>query len=306
MTLPLPLIDNCLYIDNSQIEQFMTCPTAWYYTNVLKRTLNVDGLAVRFGSAVHKALETRYANPSFDVITDEASMIQAGMDYLTNHPVPDEGWRNGDMLLDVIVKYNKQYPFDDFTVVKDHTNKPFVERSFAIPLATYDYNGQTITVIYTGRLDLFIKQNDRLFVEDHKTSSILGPSYFDDMNVGPAFPGYMWAVNKLTGEYPIGYIVNVLGCRQPTKTGKSVEFIRQTFFKPWTYIEEWKSNLLLLIDELLFHAKRGQFPLKRKWCVGKFGKCPFYDVDSLPPTDRPGTLSSGMFKEYTWSPLNKD
>jgi hypothetical protein len=85
----------------------------------------------------------------------------------------------------------------------------------------------------------------------------------------------------------------------------SEQFYREPFYIDQAELDEWERNTIVIIEEMLWHYSRGYFPQKRKWCVGKYGRCQFYDVCSLPAQQRPLMLQSNMFIEDTWTPLNK-
>ncbi len=238
-------------------------------------------------------------------------MLQAGVDYLMANPCPSEDWRNIDQLTGLIAAYNKQFPDDNFSIAKlDGTY--FVEQPFGIPLASFKYHPpgaepQTV-VIYSGRIDLAIRKDGALWAADHKTTSIMGDQYMDGLSMSSQFLGYMWALSHKLKERPAGYMVNVLGSRKPTEkgTGKRFEIARDYFFKDWSLVEEWFSNTVALLQEVFFHANQGYYPMKKLWCVGKFGKCQYFDVCSLPASARQTLLQSGMYKDNTWSPFNED
>jgi hypothetical protein len=344
----LPIIDGCLYIDNSQLENFQTCSRQWQYGYVERRILDKSS-ATRFGSAIHKALEWRYLKPDFHAVIDGPDMEAVGLKYLADNPDLNEEWRNAEQLQIVLREYNKTYPYETFRIhehpkkltlaerwthvagdqtgfsrdlsatsqhhildlarVPRQADKPFVERPFAIPLAVFAYRGTPVTVIYTGRIDLVTWDGPHLWIWDHKTTSIMGEAYFDGLRMSAQFLGYMWAANQLFKTKPTGYNVNILGSRAPTAkgTGKRVELARLPVYKDWSLVDEWLTNTIQLLEEVFFHANKGNFPLKKVWCVGKFGKCQYYDVCSLPtPEARRAMISSGLYKNNEWSPLNED
>ena len=70
-------------------------------------------------------------------------------------------------------------------------------------------------------------------------------------------------------------------------------------------MEEWKNNVIDLIEEFLWHYKRNYMPMKTSWC-SSYGRCQYYDVCQLNSADRGILLASGQFTENKWSPLNKE
>lgn len=58
---PLPLIDGCLFIDNSHwVEPMMTCNRLHEYESLWQRVSSAEKSALNFGTAQHMAREYRY------------------------------------------------------------------------------------------------------------------------------------------------------------------------------------------------------------------------------------------------------
>jgi hypothetical protein len=316
---PLPLTDGCFLIDNSTLEGFTTCPRSTEYSKLRKRISAGNKPSLNFGSAIHAALEYRYKTSKNTALTDSQWQEQAAVveaHFATNPPAEDD-YRTPSWAIDVLKKYNSIYNVEPFNVLVDKDGNTLCELSFALPLFTYEVpsrlHGMTvekIPVIYTGRIDLPVSWDGQLWVLDHKTTSMLGQSYFDQATMSAQQLGYLWAAQELTGKKFAGFVINAIRVKQPPMKPKDgldswwrESFQRQRFHVTDQQIAEWKINCIALVREFFFHYESDCFPMKTAWCSGKYGKCQYFDVCSLPSSSRETMLGSTMYEENTWSPL---
>ena len=176
-------------------------------------------------------------------------------------------------------------------------------------------NGGTIPVHieWTGIIDMLAEVNGGLYVVDHKTTSIISQDFFDGFEIAMQPTGYFAAMKAAFPDLPIkGFMANVLACRKPvaaiTKSGKPTSskpfeaFRRQYHYSDW-HVNEFKQDALALVEELFANVTNKFFPKKTQWCVGKYGKCPYFDVCSLPPESRMDMLMSDQYINNTWKPV---
>lgn len=298
--LNLILTDDTLIIDNSRLECFTTCPRLAQYRVLRKRTISRGRSALEFGKALHTALELRYTLPdinqfSDDLLQSQIASLQKSFSTIVLEP---EDFRTLDRAIDIIQGYNLYYAREPFSIVQVE-GKPFVERSFAIPLGIVG----GYKVIWTGRIDLLVQDDRGIFVMDHKTTSMLGATYFADFVLSQQMLGYVWATRALTGLKVAGVIVNALVSRRPSKTGTPVEFSREKIYYPEEHLDEWRTDILHIASDFIHNAKRNYFPKHTKWCIGKYGKCEFHEVCTLPPAQRELLLTSDLYADDNWSPL---
>lgn len=199
-----------------------------------------------------------------------------------------------------------------------------VELSFALPLFTwegklYRENGLiepvSVPVMYQGRIDLPVHWDGALFVIDHKTTSLLGSTFFERMAMSAQQLGYCWAFEQLTGQKVNGYCINAVRTKEPPQylsSGKggqiekwwSESFAREKYYVTPARLVEWKHNTIQLIEEFFYHYRKGYMPQKTAWCC-QFGRCQYYDVCTLPAESRGVMLASGLYTENKWSPLKE-
>lgn len=303
------LVDGAFVIDNSSFEYITTCPRSAYYHIIRKRKSSDERPALNFGGAAHAGLEHRYRDvEGVRQLSDTLynGMVGAALDYEKGHPLSNDDFRNSSRLAGLLAGYNKKYPSEPFKVAPYTNDKGVsdiaVEVPFSVPLGVID----EIPIIWTGKIDLLVEWENQYWVLDHKTTSILGPSYFEQFFLSHQMRGYCWAAEKLLDKPISGAIINVLGIRKETKTGKAEEFLRQRFMYTQDQLQEWQTNALHTIAQFFQQCKNEYWPQYNAWCVGKFGKCQYFDVCTLPERQREVMLNSGCYTDVTWSPLNKE
>jgi len=328
--LPLPLVDDTFLIDNSGFETTTTCDRSAEYYLLNKRERSGDRVALKFGGIVHKILEARYRSGGSAINdTAKAAMLQAALqgfsdtlddsgNLISGYSPPEGDHRNYDMAIDIIQEYCSTYSVEPFEVM-NLGSKHAIEIPFAHPLFDYEINRTiwvrevdgtireryvgTIRVLWQGRCDLIVQNSSGIYGVDHKTTSMMGPTYFKEFELASQFRGYTWATQQLLGVMPKGFIVNALGIRKPTKTGKKIELQRKTIDISQDNLDEWQQDTIHSITSFIEGTIAGFHPRKTKWCMGKYGACQYFDVCTLPRNQRATMLSTGDFKDVTWDPL---
>lgn len=329
-----------LQIDNSSTELTTTCMRRALMGLLLGRVQG-DKPALTYGSGIHLAMEYFYEYRDFE---DRDSlllgMIEAGQKAFI-HDVPLEEWRTPDRLADALAFYVKTNHEDPMTVVWEGASAQ-IERAFSLPLCQIDVGGKVplcpkwdndepvfsttddfyealvdghlpgevpvikkILVYWTGRLDMLAQQNERTWIVDHKTSSIMGSAFWNNFKISSQMRGYKWAADQIWPDHEIeGVCVNVIVGRRPTRTGTSDEHQRRFFHYPEWSIEEWKRETQTVVSDFIGCLLRGKFPQSTAWCVGKYGTCEYFDVCTVAPALRHLALNTGEFQDNVWSPLH--
>ncbi len=352
---PLPLVNGALYLDYSHgLDNLLTCMRKTEYNFLHNRIRSDDAVALNFGTAVHMALELRYQRYGTGQVDqayfDDLSKVLAH--YFESHPTPVDDWRNMNWCLELIHHYLGRYPTEDFELLEwreprkcDHCNsgivvstnktcpfclgtglsKRIVEVSFCTKLYDTTYFDPSsdvqhhLPVFYTGKIDLPVHQHGQLFIMDHKTSSWMGDTVWDSLNMSDQQKGYAWAWAETTGQFVSGYMPDVIRSKEPPKyiseereykgkKGSIKTWWEESFQRDYHYLGEgelvaWKRNTIAKVEELLWHYTRDYMPMESTACT-RFGRCAFYDVCNIfPEKNRLLQLQSPMFKNNVWSPL---
>lgn len=308
----LPLVDgDTLFIDNSSLEHFTTCPRQALYSLVRRLKPAGERTALNFGGIVHKILEARYrACTALHAQTQEVTKVMlatAEREYQAWTP-PEDDYRTLSCAVELIRRYEEYYPFEQFEVVRGSDGTPLIEVPFAIPLGTIDLKNENkqVKIVWQGRIDLaYISANGGgLYVMDHKTTSVMGPSYFSGFTIAHQMYGYAWATEQMCGQTVSAVVINALGIRKPTRTGNAFEFKREVIPIQRGLLDEWKRDTLYIVADFVEMCRRGYLPKHTVWCAGKFGMCPYHKVCTLDGDDqREVMLNSGEFTKNDWSPL---
>jgi hypothetical protein len=318
----ITLQEGCLLIDNSSLERITTCQRSAYYYLCAKRETSKERPALDFGKLVHRILEHKAKNshlPLPDLINELrsfATLIFEKGEYTAS----PEDFRNFDFTMRLIDAYCTTYPVDA-QIYELPNGLPALEIPFAVPLGTFEGpNGVTLRVkhsdgsstlepfkslpvIWTGRIDRIIQQPAGIYLLDHKTTSIMGPTFFRDFELSSQFMGYTYAAQQLLGKTITGCVIDAIGIRQPTKTGKAIELQRHIVSYTPEQIAEWTNDTMLALQTFLNNLTNGYVPKATKWCFGKYGACQYIDVCTLPANQRATMLSTADYKPVTWSPL---
>ena len=329
---PIHLKGDLLLVDNSTLSEISACPRRGMYKFLERRQLQKNRAALFFGGAIHKALEVRdmLQKPLADGETRDA-MVTALIDYYDGADFGDD-FRNLDYAVRTVEKYNEVYRFDPLPPIHLPDGELAVELPFALHVGDIEVDstllvcdpdvneGQpferhvgTLKIIFTGKIDRICKYQGRYFLLDHKTSSMGGPNFFNEFYTALQFRGYKWAVEQLIDQPVDGVIINGIVCRPPTKDGRvNYDMDRHTIHINDELVEEWQNTFLLGVEEWVGYIKNQQnypgaeeqaFPIRTGQCIGKYGTCEYFDVCSLPMSQRQTMLDCALFEDHSWSPL---
>ncbi len=310
----LPLVDNAFLIDNSSLEHFQACRRLYELQDIRKYSLSASRAGRNFGSCLHTGWKARYTNCDNNAPSEAqvAAVNETMQSYMMESPQPVDDFRSAAHACYVMQVYNQQYGNEPFKILSTPSGPKLVEKSFALPLGSV----HSTPVIYTGRIDLAIENNDGIWTFDHKTTFQYGAGFEDEMSINGGQLGYVWALSQVLGTKPQGYIINGVRIRRPARTKKyegagevapvdSEDFKRIPMFVPQDALDEWQADVLALISDLFFNHDRSFFPRSRRSCVTKYGRCDMFEVCTAPRLSRQNILDSSLFVTNEWSPLNQ-
>jgi hypothetical protein len=228
-------------------------------------------------------------------------------EWFNRAPNPIEDHRQPEFGMKMLRGYNEVYMSESWRVVELKDHGLAVELPFAFKLAVLPYKNEQITIMYSGRIDLVVEEDQQYYVVDHKTTSMLGDQFFKGLGVSPQMLGYCEGLERTLGLQCSGFIVNALRVPSPKKRSElefsSADFQRLKIYLNPGQLIEWDRNITALIEEMLWHHSRDYMPQKKTHCVNKYGLCQYFDVCEVPTENRPLLLNSGMFVDNDWSPL---
>ena len=332
---PLPLTDGALLIDNSTLELF-TCYRKAEYKWLRGRVRDTDKAGANFGSGVHVGLDQRYALSGTGPVSQATriALDTAMHKHFDSSPAPDGDFRDFNHACKMLTAYLKNYPTESFEILQGPKG-PIIESSFMYPFAValldaagtwhvipWDEKPENnfkwvgvvcvVHIYYTGKIDLGIRDHNGIWSFDHKTTFMFGQGFDQQMSMDGGQLGYCWALRKATGIMPIGYIIDAIRVRKPSRKGAIAEdyegiapidasdFVRKPFWITKDTLDEWEQNTMALLSQIFNTHQSDYMPMVRSQCVGKYGACEFIEVCSIPRNQRLEFLSSGMFTDNLW------
>jgi hypothetical protein len=299
-----------MWIDNSTLGSWLECPRLYEYETMMARRAQFAAAALNYGKAIHVALAalalscgSEYTNADLDKLY---RLLETHFD---RHPNPPDDHRTLGLAQETLRRYVRQYEVESWQIMEAN-GFPLVERLLWTKIM--DYRG--VPIHFYANIDKVVKKDNHIWIVDHKTTSMLGDLFQYDMAVSPQMRGYAWVFQQCFGVRPIGYVVDAIRSLAPTDKALSDrtalenwwqnQFRRFGFFLYDWSLEEWHTMTIAWLEQMLRQWENGLWNTNRKSCVGKYGRCQFYDVCTLPPEERPVALQSNLFVENTWTTDN--
>lgn len=299
--------NNRLEMDNSMYVNW-SCNMKGLLSHVLKlRPRGKGSLALDYGTAIHAGLEQFMLGRDFDSASE--AFIKVATELNIDKWLDDK--RCTSRGLETLASWQMyrhnlihDYQTIDLTVNGNKTKAVELgvrKRICNIPETCVG----DIEAYWIGRVDAVVKYKGKLWILDHKTSSMLGDKFLDDKMRSNQFIGYWYTLNDvIEQEYgtPLaGVLLNTI-C-----TGRK-ELHFETYELPFSkwQIEEWLEETkyrLTNITNLLLNIYNGKdwTMIERELCVTKYGKCPFFDACNTVLKARDSILTTS-YDTHDWSP----
>lgn len=293
-----------------------TCPAKYDLRIRQGWTTRGKSGALGFGGALHLGLAEWYKTHSL-----ERALLAINDGWPEDMPIDD--FRTKEKCITTMIEYTKFYPAEGFTVVGLPDN-PMIEVPFTIELdglhvpfcgdwvdregavregCGYMVPGFSETICprcgqdleyieYGGIFDGLVEFSGQVFVLEHKSTSVLGGTYFNQFKPNNQVSGYIWASSKLSGKKVQGALVNAIGIYKAGKT----KFEREMTSRSEVGIAEWKRNVQTTCAEIRFHERHGYWPLRTQACT-LYGLCEFHSIHVLEhPAEREKRLENLYIK----------
>lgn len=296
-------------IDNTALSQFMECPRKYYYGMVRNRRKGgANKPALSYGTTWHKILETHYKTGG-----DALAVKEAAIASWQPHENPDDH-RTLQRALKSYVSYLDRWG-DHAGDSANHGKTVGFPENPVVELATELWWPGALHP-YAGKIDRVFELQGLYYVEDHKTSSQLGPYYFNQFDPSNQMMGYAVLAQELTGLPIAGVRINAHGV---LKTQDKFERKIITYSQP--RLVEWKENYNNWISkinrsmelitmpkenlgakELMEMEMGAAFPMQLNACAGKYGPCQYVEVCTNAPHIREKILEF-EYEENPWDPM---
>jgi hypothetical protein len=284
-------------VDNFALTHHQSCP-AKYDLRINQDWVPRRGRsALGFGGAFHHGVATWYRTKNV-----EAAMFAIHEVWPEDLPVDD--YRTKTRCMETMADYAKEYPAEAFSFV-DTPGGLLIEQPFCEPTGLYlDCNecnlpAQTTTpfaptvepsrigkcenctghceeIEYGGIFDGLVEFSGQVYVLEHKTTSQMGPMYFNQFRPNNQVTGYIWGAGKLSGLRVAGAIINAIAV---TKT--QTRFAREITNRHSTEIDRWLQDLHSECRSIQRHRREDHWPMRTTSCT-QYGLCEFHNVHVLP------------------------
>lgn len=286
-----------MIVDNFAISLFQGCP-AKYDLRINQGWSRVrKGPALGFGGAMHAGLAAWYRRPvgSPDRLDAACAAISAEWGF---DPIDDR--RTLANALRMMQAYATEYPAESFEIVGMDAGEPLIEQPFTLPTGMYlpcldpsclgfdcaeplrqtncPYCSNPLEPIeYGGIFDGLVTFGDKTYILEHKTTSMLGPTYFHQFKPNNQITGYSWAASTLSGREVSGAIVNALLLTRSSK----IEFERGFTTRSTEDIKLWLEHLWHICLAIRESKRKDVWPMYTAAC-SVYGGCEYREVHSTP------------------------
>jgi hypothetical protein len=246
-----------IVMDISQYDTFRMCERKYYYRYIRNIHPLIPAKPLDRGTLVHLACETYYElikinTPYVDAVQKALSAVRmAGLD--TDLDV-DEILR----VIDVMEEY-----FDHWRVVDQRFQINDVEKSILYLL----HEAETWKFYLSGKIDLIITDNQYTNLPlDHKSYD----RQYNTTRMSNQFKNY---VNALNSNF---LVVNKIGFQKTVPAHE--KFIRVPLSFDPVYLEQWKQNVIKVIDHYVECLADDYWPLNETSCDKFNRKCEYFEV----------------------------
>ena len=240
----VPTAETHNVFDSTKIKTFMASPRGYFYEYVLGWRSEAPNIHFVFGGAWHEAMEIIHKD-GFDAGSLKIAMQKFIDEFEKLYPDKDT-WeqfypKTPGVALNALMAYVETYKN------KDREDEVlYTEVSGALPVS--DEN------IVNFKLDTLIKNKNRYFSREHKTTSRMGLSWEKSWSINFQVDTYNYALNMLYpmlkeshGDgYPQGVVINGVGLYK----SKSPQFQRVHIYKQENSILKYKIEANYWIDAI--------------------------------------------------------
>lgn len=280
-------------IDNYALNLFQVCPEKYRLRIKKGYTSRRKSAALGFGLAFHAGLAGWYRTKS------RVEMTKA-VENAWPDGMPVDDFRTKQKCIETLLAYTKEYPDETFQFVQG-TSGPLIEVPFTLHTGLYlpcsmcwtlDISGKDDPLCsechslkepieYGGIFDGMVHFSGTLYVLEHKTTSQLGDSYFDQFRPNNQVTGYVWGGSGLSGQRVGGAFINAIGVYKSS----APKFKRQVTVRSEEEIAEWLKTVYADCVEIRRYERMfgvdTPWPMRTNACT-TYGKCEYHRVHSMP------------------------
>lgn len=306
-------------INFSSLSMMQECWRKVEYSLIRGLRSNLESPATLFGTAIHKGLEEYYSSPRLERnlpknYEDIMKMIGVGrweeswsgetvfraarafvLKAAPLEALPADNKRSVIVGVWILQHYFERYLGDPFVIMSDAAG-PIVERRFTMPLGEFAFGSEIISIDIFGQIDCVLRneQSGAILPTDHKTTSQLGPQFYQRLHPNFQYTCYSLAAREVLGLDTNSFLVNALQVKDIPKTsrGSGPQFARQATDRTEEDYVEFKRAIVDSVIRYLTLQHNGHFPMSAPGSCSNYGGCQYLDVCAAPASLRDTVISA--------------
>ena len=215
---------------NSSLADYLKCPAMYYWQWIRELDSNTLNIDLVFGGHIHNALECYFKSRKGGIISHLLALDKAIALFISTFPADEfevdkkSKIKNATCAEIVLTGITERY--------KDMLPENIIEIEtlYERPIG----NGHN----FSGKIDLIVRERDRLICIDHKTSGRVSSSYSHKWNISRQFIGYCWL--KEEQEFRVNFMHTV--------TKPNVDF--PMYFYSQKQIHRWEQSTAFLCNTI--------------------------------------------------------
>ena len=286
-----PKIPHC---DNTLRSAFVTCHRKFYFLHRLHLRSLYGSSALRYGSVWHAGMEHFYLHiKEFGWLKDGGAM-KAGIEgmrqeweAITAAEMFYDDYRTLENCMQSFLYYMNEFSADE-----GHMKVVQAEKAFRIRMAPETEEEERnfkglIPFDFTGKVDLEVELNGRLWVNEHKTTGQPIDLQATRLNRSAQVMGYTYATIKKAlddSRKPDGALITIhhLSARKSTAKGNEgnygtpkIEFRRVPQIFNDNDLLQWRNSFLATALDIQREDERGLWPMNHDSCFNYNTPCQF-------------------------------
>lgn len=245
-------------VSPSMLSLWLMCKRKWWLRYVAGQFRNDTDDQRSSGNAIHKFLQTYYSDFGY-FLTPEEHVELLKDDF----PQTEESEKIQQAhVVNVVKAYMKRYPIETepFEVLE-------TEQEVRVLLPSS-------SIFLNVKIDMTCGWMNGLWCVDHKSSSRLGDSYFDQFRNHWQTYCYPYAISKLTGRQCEGILYNAIGLKQKIDADS---FLRKDFCKTQGQIDYFMRVFTTIATEMIEYVSKHYLDCEKFFMVTTPGGCRSYN-----------------------------
>lgn len=289
------------YIDSTMRNDYVSCPTKFYWSWVRRLTRSKVSIDLHAGAAFAKGIEAarRYFH---DGKCDEETAIAHGAKALILYYGDFDPGDSPKTLVNMVSAL--VYYFEVWPLSTDHlqpyrmAGKLAVEFTFSLPIPNTQHPVTGMPILYCGRADMIGQFGEQLFTVDEKTTKQLGPSWSKNWDLRGQFIGYNWAARELGNLPVVGTIIRGISILK-----NSHGHAEPIIYTPEWMIKKWLDQLSRDVNGMIRDWESGAWSQAFGDACASYSGCAFSALCTVP---EPEFWIPNYYIRNEWNPMAKD